>query len=273
MKLAAAQILPSKGDLSLNIGKHLDFISMAVKGGADLILFPELSLTSYESKRAKELACIPEDPRLEVFQQKSEEGNIIICAGLPTWHRDGIRISMLIFQPGKKMQVYSKRWLHADELPYFVPGEDTLLIEAGGKICAPAICYESTVMEHTLQAHQAGAAIYLASVADSASGLEKAYRHYPVIAKQFGMIVLLSNGLGPCDDFICKGRSAVWNGRGELMGQLGEEKEGLLIYDTETGRLAYHRRKENGGRPAGKRRSRFYPGCIMGHCEPCEAIC
>jgi predicted amidohydrolase len=235
MKLAAAQIFPIKGDLSLNIGKHLDFVSRAVASGAGLILFPELSLTSYESKRAKELASTAEDPRLEVFQQKSDTGNIIICAGLPTRHTEGIRISMLIFQPGKKMQVYSKRWLHADELPYFVPGQDAFLIESGNALCAPAICYESTVMDHTVQAHQAGATIYLASVADSDGGLAKAYRHYPLIAKQFGMIVLLSNGLGPCDDFICRGRSAVWNERGELMGQLGEE-EGLLIFDTTTGK-------------------------------------
>jgi predicted amidohydrolase len=234
MKLAAAQILPSKGDLSLNIGKHLEFVSRAVAEGVERILFPELSLTSYESKRAGELASTPEDPRLEVFQQKSDAGQITICAGLPTRHPEGIRISMLIFQPGKEMQVYSKRWLHADELPYFVAGQDAILIESGSTLCAPAICYESTVMEHTLQAHQAGAKVYLASVADSARGLEKAYLHYPHIAKRFGMIVLLSNGLGPCDDFICKGRSAVWNGRGELMGQLSEGEEGLLIYNTES---------------------------------------
>jgi predicted amidohydrolase len=253
MKIAAAQIFPFKGDLSLNITKHLDFVSRAVASGAGLILFPELSLTSYESRRARELASTAEDPRLEVFQQKSDAGNIIICAGLPTRHActtassqhdidimagrrdEGIRISMLIFQPGKKMQVYSKRFLHADELPYFVPGQDTFLIQSGNISFAPAICYESTLEENAASAAAAGARIYLAPVADSASGVEKAFRIYPEYARKYKMTILFSNALGPCDDFICRGRSAVWNKRGELMGQLGEEEEGLLVYDTETG--------------------------------------
>jgi predicted amidohydrolase len=49
------------------------------------------------------------------------------------------------------------------------------------------------------------------------------------------MTVLLSNCIGFCDNFMSVGGSAVWNEKGELMGQLGEEKEGLLIYNLNNG--------------------------------------
>jgi predicted amidohydrolase len=47
MKIALAQINTKLGDLEANLDKHLDFIRQAQADGADLIVFPELSLTGY----------------------------------------------------------------------------------------------------------------------------------------------------------------------------------------------------------------------------------
>lgn len=53
MKLCSAQIQPIKGDIDRNIQKHIFFINSAIENGADLIFFPELSLTGYEPTLAK----------------------------------------------------------------------------------------------------------------------------------------------------------------------------------------------------------------------------
>lgn len=45
MKVALAQIDSNAGNLQKNVDKHLDSIAQAVREGADLIVFPELSLT------------------------------------------------------------------------------------------------------------------------------------------------------------------------------------------------------------------------------------
>jgi predicted amidohydrolase len=47
IKLALAQIATKLGDVAANLAKHLDFIGQAKAQGADLIVFPELSLTGY----------------------------------------------------------------------------------------------------------------------------------------------------------------------------------------------------------------------------------
>lgn len=47
MKIALAQIGPRLGDVAANLQQHLDVIARAKSGGAQLVCFPELSLTGY----------------------------------------------------------------------------------------------------------------------------------------------------------------------------------------------------------------------------------
>lgn len=234
MKICTAQIRPLKGNILKNIEQHKKLINLAAANGADIIFFPELSLTGYEPKLAKELATIPLDNRLDDFQNMSDLKNITIGVGLPLNNIRGILISMVIFQPGKSRQIYSKQHLHEDELPYFVNGEGKLMLRMDNTKLAPAICYESLLPEHSKEAFENGAEIYLASVAKSANGIAKAYKHYPEVARKYGMIVLMSNCVGQSDDFESVGKSAIWNSSGTMVGAMDEVSEGMLMIDTET---------------------------------------
>jgi predicted amidohydrolase len=46
------------------------------------------------------------------------------------------------------------------------------------------------------------------------------------------MTVVMSNCVGPSDNFVGAGSSAIWNSQGELVGQLDAKKEGVLVFDT-----------------------------------------
>ena len=234
MKICAAQVRPYRGDIPKNIESHLKFIEHASTVGANLIVFPELSLTGYEPELAGKLAMEQDDSRLDVFRDMSNEENITICAGLPTIGESGIHITMAIFTPGVDTQVYSKQLLHSDELPYFVPWEDELLLHIDGKRIAPAICYEALRSEHSDKAGSQNADIYLTSVVKSAEGIEKAYDQFPEIAKQYSMTVLMSNAVGECEIFKSNGSSACWDDTGNLIGSLDDVSEGLLVYDLST---------------------------------------
>jgi len=76
MKICAAQTRPVTGDIPANIGNHDKLIGLAVAGKADLIIFPELSLTGYEPTWAKKLAVKWDDARLDVFQEISDTRHI-----------------------------------------------------------------------------------------------------------------------------------------------------------------------------------------------------
>jgi predicted amidohydrolase len=120
MKIAIAQTRPAKGDIEKNIQSHKHFIGLAVGNNAGMIFFPELSITSYQSMLAKELATTQNDTRFDDFQQLSDANNITICIGVPTIGNGGTLISMIIFQPNDERLTYSKQLLHEDELPYFI---------------------------------------------------------------------------------------------------------------------------------------------------------
>ena len=241
MKICAAQLKPIAGDIERNVLRHRELIDLAVSHGADLIFFPELSLTGYEPKLAKKLATDLEDSRLNVFQSVSDEQHIIIGAGVPLSTAVGVQIGKIFFQPGKPRLAYSKQQLHSDELPFFASGKQQVVLNACGHFLAPAICYESLQPSHADNAAKIGADVYLASVAKSDGGVAKAYAHYPSIARTHSMTVLMANCLGPCDNFVGAGQSAIWNNRGELAGQMDTTQEGIVMIDMITQEVSVHK--------------------------------
>ena len=231
MKICVAQTRPTKGDIQSNITNHKKFIDLAISNGADMVIFPELSLTGYEPALSKELATSHDDNRFDDFQKISDEKQVTIGVGMPVKNNQGILIAMIIFQPNKPRLTYFKQHLHEDEFPYFMNGAKQAPL-AKNKI-ALAICYELSVPQHSKNAFENGAKIYIASVAKSVNGVEKAIKTLSDIAKKYSMTVLMSNCIGCCDNFECGGKTSIWNNKGVLLAQLNNRNEGILIIDTD----------------------------------------
>ena len=233
MQIALAQVKPQAGQLAYNWQRHERFIQAAVD--ADLIVFPELSLTGYEPTRAGELAVdlATTPPILNDLLVASARAQIVIAAGLPTRSPKGTRISTLFAFPEGHWQLYSKQHLHVDERPWFIPGSGPVTVVVAGKRIAIAICYELSQPAHFEAALAEGAELYVASVAKTASGIAAAHRRLAEIAEAGGIPSLISNCLGLNDGFIGGGRSAVWNRDGHRLAELDDQHEGLLIFDAQ----------------------------------------
>ena len=130
-----------------------------------------------------------------------------------------------------KGQVYYKQYLHSDEFPFFVSGENVFHVLNTKPAIAPAICYEISVEEHAQNAFELGADIYLASVAKFIRGIKPARERLSHIAKKYSQIVLMANCIGVADGEICGGCSSIWNAKGELLIELNDKEEGLLILE------------------------------------------
>lgn len=234
MKICAAQARPFKGDIAKNIEQHIKFIAIAAKKAADLIIFPELSITGYEPELANRLATTIDDSRFDVLQQLSNSHQIVIAAGMPVKAINGIMIGMIIFQPQQQRLLYGKQYLHEDEYPFFVPGKEQVFLQTHELKIALSVCYELSVPEHAANASKLSAAIYLSSVAKTKDGVDKAAQRLSQIALDYSMQVVMVNSVGPSDNFLGDGRSAAWNNKGQLIAQLGNENESLLIFDTKT---------------------------------------
>jgi predicted amidohydrolase len=234
MKICVAQTRAVKGDIKSNISNHKKIIDLAISDGADTVIFPELSITGYEPGLSKELATDKDDIRFDDFQNIADTQQITIGVGVPTKNDEDVSISMVIFQPHKSRQMYSKKYLHSDEEPFFISGQSSIGLIGDKANIAFAICYELSVPEHSENAFKSGAEIYIASVAKTADGVDRALKSLSDIANKYSMTVLMSNCIGECDGFECGGKSSVWNNQGLLVGQLDDTNEGIIIIDTET---------------------------------------
>lgn len=234
MKIAVAQTRPVKGDITANIATHIKLIQQAAAQGAGIIIFPELSITGYEPTLAAQLATTITDERFDVFQQLSDEHNITIGVGMPLQTGAKPCIGMVIFMPNANRQVYAKKYLHADELPFFTSGQSTVTRLGVHNEIALAICYEISVDEHTQGAFSNNAQVYIASVAKAVKGIDNALNRLAHIAKTYNAVVLMANCTGLCDGEVCAGQSSAFKNKGELAGQLSNNTEGILMVDTIT---------------------------------------
>jgi len=235
MKIGVVQTKPVRGNIAENLADHQQWASLAVERGVDLLMFPELSITGYEPSLAEKLATTAEDERFAGLQRMSDRYGIFLAVGVPIRVEEGVQIGMVVFRPDEPRLVYAKQYLHADELPFFVPGKEQLFLWLEDHKIAPAICYELLVPEHAVNAYSHRADIYLVSVAKTAAGMEKAIEVLEGIACTYSMTVLLANSIGECEDGMCAGGSVVINDQGEVLAELFQEEEGLLVYDTVTG--------------------------------------
>lgn len=142
--IALAQIDSIPGDIPKNVRKHVEFIRRARDGGADLVVFPELSLTGYTIRDANwDSALRPDDKLLDEIVRESRECSVIL-GGVEESGEFGIRNSALFFEKGRGEPVHRKIYLPTygmfEESRYFSPGSgvrafDSLLGRIGVLIC------------------------------------------------------------------------------------------------------------------------------------------
>lgn len=238
MKIALAQTEAVVGDVAANVANHLRFVERAAGLGARYVAFPELSITGYEPRLCQGLAMDADDARLDALQQAADGHGLTVAAGVPVRTGGKPRISLVLFQPGAPRAVYSKQYLHADEEPFFVPGPRQAGLIGSAPRVGLAICYELSIAAHAEATFGQGAQLYLASVAKAAQGVAAAGARLAGVAREFAAPALMVNCVGICDGVCCAGGSAAWDGKGRLLARLGDQHEGLLVFDAATGRAA-----------------------------------
>jgi predicted amidohydrolase len=228
VKICLAQF-QSNDDVEDNLRRHVEVAQRASAAGCSLVLFPELSVTGYWPSRAAALAIGSDAPQLRPLVAVASELDITIAAGAPLKAPGGVQIGMFIIGPEGGVRVYGKQRLHADELPFFVPGTADQLLCLEGERFAPAICYESLFDAHAQAAVQRGATVYMASVAKPAAAIARAHVHYRDLSVRHAIPVVVANAAGQYEDLEGAGRSAAWAPGGELRAELADGEGALIV--------------------------------------------
>jgi predicted amidohydrolase len=191
-RLVVAQTNPTLGDLRKNLEDHLQRIDAAVDQ-ADLILFPELSLTGYFLRdQVEEVALTREDALLRPLLERSR--HLSIAFGFVERSREGRLYNALAFlEDGRFLGVHRKVHLVSyglfDEGRDFAAGEEFRLIESRHGRFGPLICEDMWHMPSAYTYFLADADALLVASASPARGVEQPG---PGLASQRTWNILLS---------------------------------------------------------------------------------
>ncbi|MDR7371275.1 carbon-nitrogen hydrolase family protein [Flavobacterium aquidurense] len=230
MILAAAQTKPTRGNIEANLADHYRLVELAVQNGAQLIAFPEMSITGYERENAQKLAFQKDDLRLDYLKKLASENNIVIVAGAPIQIESQLFIGEFSIAPDHSVSIYTKQFLHEGEDEFFQSSFNyNPMISIENQKISFAICADIDNPLHPENACKRATDIYIASIFFTPNGIPNAYRDLQSYAKKHKMNVLMSNFSRESWGYPSAGQSAFWNNKGELVGQMNDSDSGILL--------------------------------------------
>jgi predicted amidohydrolase len=240
--ICVAQTCPIKGDIDRNVEQHLQLADLAASEGAQVIVFPELSLTGYEIELAEQLAFAENDARVARLVDAAASRSIAMIAGGPVRLDGRLHLGAFVLYPDRTTALYTKHRLGAfgasarvdgdvppAETTVFHPGDRNPLVRLGDTNAAIAICADIGAPAHAQRAADRGAAAYLASMFVIPSDFDGDSARLARYAAQHAMVVAFANYGCPTGGLASAGRSAVWSQRGELIVQLPSSGAGVAV--------------------------------------------
>jgi len=232
MILASAQTKPKQGKIKENLLDHYKMIERASDSGADLIVFPETSMTGYERENADLLAFSPDDSRLDHLIKLSGDKNITIIAGAPIKIKSDLYIGSFIIQPDNSVKIYTKQFLHLGEEVYYKPSFDyNPIIKLDNERISLAICFDIENQIHPKNASKNECTLYIPSIFFTPNGISEAHNLLSSYAKKYSMSVLMSNFCAKSWNIAAGGRSAFWNRDGHLIAAMNDSNAGLILVE------------------------------------------
>ncbi|MGB7978813.1 MAG: NAD+ synthase [Chlamydiales bacterium] len=239
MRILAAQLNPTLGDLPGNSRKVIDVLRRAKEKRIDVVLFPELTLCGY----------FPDDLLLDpsfidAIQAKldligPETKGLFVAVGLPRWNPSGqakpLFNSAAIFADGRLLGYKNKTLLPTydvfDERRYFEPGGEEPIWEYKGKRIAVTICED--VWQHAgalggyshyhrdpveeLKAHRPDLVLNLSGSPYYFRRTDMRLAVFQTVAKALRCPVIFCNQVGANDQLVFDGHSMYVDGNGELI--------------------------------------------------------
>jgi NAD+ synthase (glutamine-hydrolysing) len=240
LRIALAQLNLFVGDVSGNAQRLIDTSAQARDElHADLVLFPELSLSGYPPEDLLFHSGLRRQVKTALDRVRSETSGITVVAGYPEYVEEGIYNAAAVLRDGAAVANYRKQELPNysvfDEKRYFEHGLDTCIFELKGIRVALLIC-EDIWEPNPARAAKANGAQLIVVINGSPYSLgyqERREAEVRARIKDTGLPVVYVNLLGGQDELVFDGGSFVMNAQGEVVQRIAPFVEGLFAVDVD----------------------------------------
>jgi predicted amidohydrolase len=227
--IAAAQFVAKHRDVEANVRRHVRLASRAADRGARMVVFPELSLTSYDLALTVSDALAPDDSRLRPLAELAHTRGLILVAGAPIAVDDSLYIGAIAFRREGRPTTYLKQYPTINEQRTFMPGPNGVTIALEDDTVGLAICADVGHVEHAQDAAKRGATVYAAGSLVSDDGYGADTELLQRYALDHSMLTLLANYGAPTGGYAAAGRSAVWSDKGKLLATAPPSGDALVV--------------------------------------------
>lgn len=245
MRVVLAQTAPRLGNIQKNLELHLQAIEKARKEKADLIVFPELSLTGYKLRDLVETVAADPDRSKEIRELKRLSKDIALVFGFVEERKaeKGLFYNSAAFcAKGKILHVHRKVFLPTfglfEELRFFAPGRNFRTFETpwgkmGLMICRDFLHYNASYL---LYAGGAETMIVISAAPGRGLSGNKGFassRMWELMGEAMGRFsqafVLYCNRVGLEDGVAFAGGSFIFNPMGQRLAQAAYFHPELLV--------------------------------------------
>ena len=242
------------GDIENNTKKIIGAIKEGdEKYGADIIIFPELSISSYPPEDLLLRPAFNNSINIALEKIKIETKNIQVILGYPLKKDEKLYNACSLIHNKEIKKTYYKQCLPNygvfDEKRYFLPGSDACLFEVNGVTAALSICEDIWASKPITDAAAANAKI-LFNINASPYDKNKNSEREKIISKralESNMHIVYVNLVGGQDELVFDGNSMVFDKNGEVVFRAAEFKEGLYeaYINTEQKKIKSKLKKES----------------------------
>jgi NAD+ synthase (glutamine-hydrolysing) len=261
LKVALAQIDTTVGDLAGNAQKVREGIARARDEGAQLVVFPELSLTGYPPEDLLLKTHFLDSAEAALHELAAEVEGIVALVGYPE-RSDDVYNAAAVLADGQVAAVYRKVYLPNysvfDEQRYFQSGDEGALIELNGVPIGLTICEDIWEPGPPLTDEALSGARVIVNLSASPYHAGKGLEREAMLvqrARDSNVAVLICNLVGGQDELVFDGHSVAIDVDGEILARAPQFEEAMTVCTLDPGAIFARRLQDARHRPAVRRGS------------------
>lgn len=254
VRIALAQVDCRLGDIDANVERAEAAIAEAKRDDADVVVFPELSLSGYlVGDVAHDLGMAPDDPRIKELARTAGEAGVLVgfCEagqGVHTYN------SAAYYEAGRLLHVHRKLYLPTydifEERKHFSPGQQMRAFTTRHGRAAILTCNDAWQPQLAFLAAQDGARFLMLPTDSAQSRFPERYdsetywrditRFY---ARMFETFVVFVNRVGVEGELRFWGGSHVVDPWGTVIAEAPTGQEAMLVVEVDLDRVRQRRRE------------------------------